>query len=107
MRTLAGPHAEVHFTHLSQSSCDTLTSLFKQPSGPEYIAPAFAHTQSVLDFMKENEIPLKEVCLLDPKAESVLAPEDGDGRFSCFLFGVSHSFLSPIFMKNPLNSSIK
>ena len=38
--------------------------------------------------MEEKGIPLDKVCLLDPKAEKELAPEDGDGRFEWFLFGV-------------------
>ena len=39
--------------------------------------------------MEESSIPLDKVCLLDPKAEKELAPEDGDGRFEWFLFGVN------------------
>ncbi|GJE93304.1 SAM-dependent RNA methyltransferase [Phanerochaete sordida] len=86
MRTLAGPSSEVHFTHLSKSSCDTLASLFAQ--GPEgEAAPGFAHAEGVLDYMKTKGVPLDKVCLLDPRAEKVLAPEDGDGRFEWFLFG--------------------
>ena len=88
MRTLAGPSSEVHFTHLSKSSCDTLGSLFAQgPAGEA--APGFAHAEGVLDYMKAKGVPLDKVCLLDPRAEKVLAPEDGDGRFEWFLFGVS------------------
>ncbi|KAI0343018.1 DUF431-domain-containing protein [Trametopsis cervina] len=83
MRTLAGEKSEVHFTHLSQSSCKTLTSLFSNPGG----APASAHLEGVLELMKVKGIPLEKVCLLDPKAEKPLSPEDGDGRFSWFLFG--------------------
>jgi hypothetical protein len=41
--------------------------------------------------MKEHNIPLERVCLLDPRAEQEISPEDGDGRFSWFLFGVSTS----------------
>lgn len=41
-----------------------------------------------MDLMKQAGIPLEKVCLLDPKAEKELAPEDGDGRFQWFLFGV-------------------
>lgn len=37
------------------------------------------------------ELRLANVCLLDPKAETELSPEDGDGRFAGFLFGVSGS----------------
>lgn len=89
MRTLAGSQSEVHFTHLSKSSCGTLTSLFSEPSeNTEEKASAFAHPEGILDFMKARGVPLDKVCLLDPKAEKPLSPEDGDGRFSFFLFGV-------------------
>lgn len=37
------------------------------------------------------DLRLENVCLLDPKAETELSPEDGDGRFAGFLFGVSGS----------------
>ena len=87
MKTLAGAGSEVHFTHLSQSSCDTLTSLFSQSSLPVAEATAAAHSESVMDFMKRRSVPLDKVCLLDPKAEKELAPEDGD-VFEWFLFGV-------------------
>ncbi|TFY63846.1 hypothetical protein EVJ58_g3002 [Rhodofomes roseus] len=30
---------------------------------------------------------MEKVCLLDPKAGKEISPEDGDGRFECFLFG--------------------
>ena len=88
MRTFAGPRSAVHFTHLSQSSCDTLTGLFAQSSISEAEARAAAHPEGVLEFMKAKNIPLEKVCLLDPKAEKELAPEDGDGVFEWFLFGV-------------------
>lgn len=39
--------------------------------------------------MKKADVPLEKVCLLDPKAPQELSPEDGDGRFVWFLFGVS------------------
>ena len=38
--------------------------------------------------MKTSGMELDKVCLLDPKAEAALSPEDGDGRFEWFLFGV-------------------
>lgn len=88
MKTLAGQESQVHFTHLSKSSCDTLTSRFQLSTSGEG-APAFAHTEGVTDFIRRKGIPLEKVCLLDPKAEKPLAPEDGSGLFECFLFGVS------------------
>lgn len=87
MRTLAGPGARVHFTHLSQSSCKTLGSLFASRGDRTQLADASAHQESVMDLMKASGVPLEKVCLLDPKAERELSPEDGDGRFEWFLFG--------------------
>lgn len=89
MRTLAGPGAEVHFTHLSKASSDSLNNSVKSEESSEGKATAFFHTKGLVDLMKERGIPLEKVCLLDPKAEKVLAPEDGDGEFEWFLFGVS------------------
>ncbi|CDO72108.1 hypothetical protein BN946_scf184962.g51 [Trametes cinnabarina] len=86
MRTLAGPGATVHFTHLSPGSCNTLSALFSQ-DGDSSKAEAYAHQNSVLQIMEEKGVPLEKVCLLDPKAEKELSPEDGDGRFEWFLFG--------------------
>ena len=89
MRTLAGMGAAVHFTHLSEASTSTLTSLFADgASAPRAGAGAYAHQKSVLELIKQKDVPLERVCLLDPKAEKELAPEDGDGRFEWFLFGV-------------------
>ncbi|KAI0083747.1 SAM-dependent RNA methyltransferase [Irpex rosettiformis] len=88
MLTLAGGESEVHFTHLSKSSCETLDSLFAQlPEISEKRGSGFAHLEGILDFMKTRGVPIEQVCLLDPKAEKPLSPEDGDGRFSFFLFG--------------------
>ena len=61
--------------------------LFNEDTDPSH-ASAYAHQKSVLELMKEKGVPLDKVCLLDPKAEKELAPEDGDGRFEWFLFGV-------------------
>ncbi|KAG6840393.1 hypothetical protein C0991_006988 [Blastosporella zonata] len=85
MRILAGPGAHVHFTHLSKSSTESLSVAFQ--SSTTDLADASCHEQGVLDLMKSKGIALDKVCLLDPKAEAVLAPEDGDGRFDMFLFG--------------------
>jgi len=46
-----------------------------------------AHTQSVLELLERRNVPITRVCLLDPKAETVLAPEDSKS-FEYFLFGV-------------------
>ncbi|PPQ75935.1 hypothetical protein CVT26_006341 [Gymnopilus dilepis] len=98
MRTLAGPDAHVQFTSLSQSSCDYLNSFFassssfssaqsaSQPSQPERRAKASVHKEGILDLLRAQGIPLEKVCLLDPKAEKELVPEDGN-EFDWFLFG--------------------
>ncbi|KDQ56566.1 hypothetical protein JAAARDRAFT_70310 [Jaapia argillacea MUCL 33604] len=83
MRMLAGSDACVHFMHLSKASGDSLMQGFRG----EGLAEAKCHQIGVLELMKQMNVPLEKVCLLDPKAEAELAPEDGDGRFEWFLFG--------------------
>ncbi|KAK7682807.1 hypothetical protein QCA50_014191 [Cerrena zonata] len=99
MQDLAGPQSEVHFTHLSQRSCETLQTLFSPTptslsSVPVDDAPptkgkakGYAHPEGVLELMKSKYVPIEKVCLLDPKATEELSPKDGDGRFEWFLFG--------------------
>lgn len=87
MRTLAGLDAHVQFTHLSKPSCKFLTEAF-QPSTNLSLAKASFHTDGVLELMKKCGTSLERVCLLDPKADKELSPEDGDGLFDWFLFGV-------------------
>lgn len=88
MRILAGPDAKIHFTHLSQSSSDSLAKIFGQAPNKNELAQASCYKIGVLDLMKDLSVSLEKVCLLDPKAEEQLSPQDGDGRFTCFLFGV-------------------
>ncbi|KAH7926926.1 DUF431-domain-containing protein [Leucogyrophana mollusca] len=84
MIRLAGQSASVHFTHLSQNSGislgDKLASLGHAPASFEI------HTESILSVLGQRNIPLSQVCLLDPKAEKALSPDDGRG-FTWFLFG--------------------
>ncbi|KAJ2928489.1 hypothetical protein H1R20_g8619, partial [Candolleomyces eurysporus] len=91
MRTLAGPDSQVHFTHLSKASSDSLNAAFAQSDAEAAAssgkAKAICHSAGVLELMKERGVPLNKVCLLDPKADKVLSPEDGDGEFEWFLFG--------------------
>jgi len=47
-----------------------------------------SHREGVRELMEASGIELDKVCLLDPRAENALSPEDGDGRFEWFLFGV-------------------
>ncbi len=97
MRKLAGPGSQVHFTNLSKSSSEALTSKFAcktSTSDGEGQAEAFSHTTGVPKLIDERlGGSLEKVCLLDPKAEKELSPEDGDGRFEWFLFGVRFSFI--------------
>jgi hypothetical protein len=94
---LAGPDAHVQFTSLSQSSCDFINSSFGATSSNESLSKFSCHRKGIMDLMKQAGIPLEKVCLLDPKAEKELAPEDGDGRFEWFLFGVcDFAILRPI-----------
>lgn len=91
MQTLAGPSSRVHFTHVSSSSKTSLEALFTRTSSDDQAkgtASVSAFTQGVLEVMKSEGVLLEKVCLLDPKAPQELAPEDGDGRFEWFLFGV-------------------
>ncbi|KAJ7291462.1 SAM-dependent RNA methyltransferase [Mycena rebaudengoi] len=86
MRILAGPSAQIHFTHLSGASRESLASVFKPR---ESLADAACHQTGVLDLINQRlhgAPALEKVCLLDPKAEHALSPEDGD-RFEWFLFG--------------------
>jgi len=88
MRMLADSTAKIHFTHLSKASRDSLASVFvPQPE----LADANCHQAGVLDLIREQlgegSSSLQKVCLLDPKAELPLSPDDGDGRFEWFLFG--------------------
>lgn len=93
MRKLAGPDSQVHFTHLSKSSSESLTTKFTNQLASDGQAGAFCHESGVLELIKERlGGSLDKVCLLDPKAEEELSPEDGEGRFEWFLFGVC-SFL--------------
>ena len=85
MQTLAGPGAEVHFTHLSHASCASLSKVLSSTSGN--VAEGVAHHEGILDVLSAKSIPLSKVCLLDPKAPDVLSPEDGDA-FEYYLFGV-------------------
>ncbi|EJU01440.1 DUF431-domain-containing protein [Dacryopinax primogenitus] len=87
MRTLAGPSSTVHFTHVSPTAASSLDSLLS-PSSPLIppLAQVEVHTEGVEDLMKAKGVSKERVCLLDPKADSALAPSDGE-EFDWFLFG--------------------
>lgn len=85
MLTLVGPESKVHFTSLSSSSIPPLETYLSSKASSSKVG---LHTQPVLDMLaaRDPPIPLERVCLLDPRAEAVLAPEDSD-KFDAFLYG--------------------
>lgn len=85
MIMLAGINGRVEFTHLSHNSSSSLDARLASINEPS--ASYRVHTQSVMELLEQNNIPITRVCLLDPKAQTVLAPEDGK-IFDHFLFGV-------------------
>lgn len=101
MRTLAGSGSHIHFTSLSKPSSTSLSDQFRPQAESEgsQLANVKCHQQGILDLMRSQNVSLDQVCLLDPKAEQILSPLDGDGKFSWFLFGVSTFFLFfPIYI---------
>lgn len=84
MITLAGINGQVEFTHLSHNSSSSLDARLAPIN--ESVASYQVHTQSVMKMLEQNSIPITRVCLLDPKAQTALAPEDGK-IFDHFLFG--------------------
>ncbi|KAG2051872.1 DUF431-domain-containing protein [Suillus hirtellus] len=84
MIMLAGINGRVEFTHLSQNSSSSLDARLASINEPSALYRV--HTQSVMELLEQNNIPITRVCLLDPKAQTVLAPEDGK-IFDHFLFG--------------------
>ena len=85
MRKLAGKSSAVVFTSLPPSTVHSLTASLSDSS--DDLAEFSVHSERILDLVK-GKTTIDEICLLDPKAEKELSPEDGDGRFKCFLFGV-------------------
>jgi hypothetical protein len=97
MRTLAGPTGFIAFTNLSSATSASLSAAFSNTniSDSNSASPAQAQAEcyrpGVRALMKSRDvdIPLEQVCLLDPKASLALTPSDGDaGKFTWFLFGV-------------------
>nr|ODN86059.1 hypothetical protein L203_04560 [Cryptococcus depauperatus CBS 7841] len=82
MLSLVGPLSTVHFTSLSPSSIPPLASALSNA------AKAKPTTLPILDLLSSLSPPVdpRRVCLLDPKAEKVIAPEDAE-RFDVFLYG--------------------
>ncbi|KAG1847859.1 DUF431-domain-containing protein [Suillus subalutaceus] len=84
MITLAGINGRVEFTHLSHNSSSSLDARLAPIN--KSAASYQVHTQSVMELLEQNNISISRVCLLDPKAQTALAPEDGK-IFDHFLFG--------------------
>ena len=98
MRTLAGPDAQVCFTYLSKNSSEFLDAAFAVESKDSSLATFSCHQESILDLMKISGISIDKICLLDPKAERELSPQDGDS-FEWFLFGVCRHCYCPEIAK--------
>jgi len=92
MRTLAGPSSQVLFTALPKSLVDSLSSSLKSISNPKPVnelqAASFTVSPNgIMGLLEMQNVSVDKVCLLDPKAEKSLSPEDGNGQFTHFLFG--------------------
>ncbi|GAA5895949.1 hypothetical protein JCM6882_005568 [Rhodosporidiobolus microsporus] len=80
----AQPHSTVIFSSLSPASVSSLTEQLLARGAPP--GSFRAETKSVQELMKEQNVALEKVCLLDPRAEAEIGPKDG-GEFEWFLFG--------------------
>ncbi|CAK9784847.1 DUF431-domain-containing protein [Cutaneotrichosporon oleaginosum] len=85
MLQLVGPASSVCFTSLSASSVPPLEAYLKSKAEGD---KAVLATEPVLRFLEAQNppIPQARVCLLDPRAEAAIAPEDADA-FDVFLYG--------------------
>ena len=89
----------VHFTSLSKASIANLEKELSKTSSSSKSAEYKLHTESIATLMKEWNVPLEKICLLDPKAPLKLDVSDAakysapssskqrDGPFDYFLFG--------------------
>jgi ribosome biogenesis SPOUT family RNA methylase Rps3 len=86
------PTSHVHFTSLSKTSAESLPTILSSVKSSAHEGGAHLHvsTGNITKLLSANNppIPVSKVCLLDPKAPKILAPEDGEpGKFEYFLFG--------------------
>ncbi|WVQ97720.1 hypothetical protein IAU59_004834 [Kwoniella sp. CBS 9459] len=99
MLKLVGPSSTVHFTSLSSSSIPPLQSHLSSPAPQsrsegdgsiQLSSTNKAHptTLPILELLPTLSPPIEKsrVCLLDPRAEKVLSPEDAE-VFDVFLYG--------------------
>ncbi|GAA6001411.1 hypothetical protein JCM10207_006653 [Rhodosporidiobolus poonsookiae] len=74
----------VIFSSLSPNSVRSLSEqLLARGAKPEEF---LASTKSVQELMKEKNVALEKVCLLDPRAPKEIGPDDG-AEYDWFLFG--------------------
>ncbi|GAA6014937.1 hypothetical protein JCM11491_002362 [Sporobolomyces phaffii] len=83
MLRLSAP-STVIFSSLSPNSVESLRQQLLDKGMDE--RRFRVETKSVRELMQEQNVELGRVCLLDPRAEKVIGPEDG-GDFDWFLFG--------------------
>ena len=79
MKMLAGSISEVYFTRLSQACRRAFLKSSSESSvgtNADDIADIFHTTQGVLDLINAIGVSLDQVCLLDPKRERELSPDD-------------------------------
>lgn len=79
---------KVYFTNLSQRSASALTQQLQRKDNTANNQSAFEATAtSVEQLINSKALPPKNrICLLDPKAQHAISPQDAD-EFDGFLFG--------------------
>ncbi|TIB35419.1 hypothetical protein E3P84_01360 [Wallemia ichthyophaga] len=82
--THAGENARVIYTNLSSTSYDSLNQALAPSQGKA--ATTECYKEGIMDIITREGIPHEKVCLLDPKAEQPIQPQDLE-TFSHFLFG--------------------
>lgn len=82
--THADKDARVIYTNLSSTSYQSLSECLEPSEGKA--AETQCYREGIMDIINREGIPHDKVCLLDPKAEEEIQPEDFD-KFSHFLFG--------------------
>ena len=81
----ASPPSSVLFSSLSAGSIATLQKQLEAPlEGGARAASFELASGAVRDVMARDGVDLSRVCLLDPKAEKEISPEDGE-EFDWFL----------------------
>lgn len=82
--THAGPNARVIYTNLSSGSYNHLNEFLKPEEGKA--SETECYKEGIMEILQREGISKDKVCLLDPKAEEEIKPEDLD-NFSHFVFG--------------------